>query len=109
MTGVRLHHPELRNVTYTITNYAVPLKASMVCASCSGVVHTHKTYHLNIDAAGDVIVAEELTEVMHRAGLLKEAGLVTMKQIIKPPPMVIEPGNGETHLTFDLEEGLIGG
>lgn len=109
MSGVKLHHPELRNVTYTITNYAVPLKASMVCASCNGVVHTFKTYHLNIDAAGDVIVAEELTEMMQRQGLLKDAGLITMTQIAKPPPMVLDMSGADAPVTYDQEKGLIGG
>jgi hypothetical protein len=109
MSGVRLHHPELRNVVYTITNYAIPLKAAMVCASCKGIVHTFKTYHLNIDAAGDVIVAEELTELMERNGLLKEAGLTPMETIAKPPPMVISGfGSADVPVTFDRERGLIG-
>jgi hypothetical protein len=109
MSGVRLHHPELRSVTYTITNYAIPLKAPMVCASCKGFVHTYKTYHLNIDNAGDVIVAEELTEMMQRTGLLKEAQLMAMETIAKPPPMVITPGHSVVPLTVDREKGLLDG
>lgn len=96
-------------MTYTITNYAIPLKAPMVCASCRGVVHTYKTYHLNIDSAGDVIVAEELTEMMQRTGLLTEAGMITMETITKPPPMVVGVGKTNGHRTVDLEKGLIDG
>ena len=77
MSGVRLHHPQLRGVTYTITNYAVTLAAPMFCWACSGgpegdpatpraVIHTFKTYHLQIDAAGDVVV--EKTSFRNRQG-----------------------------------------
>jgi hypothetical protein len=108
MSGVRLHHPELRNVTYTITNYAIPLKAPMICASCSGVVHTYKTYHLNIDAAGDVVVAEELVEMMQRTGLLKEANLAAIEGVRKPEMMVVGVGHPNGHRTVDRERGPIG-
>jgi hypothetical protein len=110
MSGVRLHHPELRNVTYTITNYAIPLKAPMICAPCLGVVHTFKTYHLNIDNAGNVVVAEELTEMMKRTGLLREAGLTPMETIRKPEPMVIDTGDLVGRIrTYDREKGYIDG
>jgi hypothetical protein len=96
-------------VVYTITNYAIPLKAAMVCASCRGTIHTFKTYHLNIDAGGDVIVAEELTHLMERTGLLKEAGLKAMETIAKPPPMVISGFDDvNVPVTFDRERGLVG-
>jgi hypothetical protein len=115
MAGVRLHHSELRNVTYTITNYAVPLKAPMFCWSCSGglegasprvVIHDHKTFHLNINAAGDVVVAEELVEMMHRTGLLKEAGLAAVNGIVKPEMQVVQHGTMSPSLTVDRENGV---
>jgi hypothetical protein len=109
MAGVRLHHSSLRNCTYTITNYAIPLKASMVCASCGGIVHTYKTYHFNIDAAGDVVVAEEMTEMLKRTGLLKEARLNPLGTIRKPDMQVIDQGFFKVPLTVDREAGVLNG
>jgi len=115
MAGVRLHHSTLRNVTYTITNYAVPLKAPMFCWSCSGgaegasprvVIHEYKTYHLDIDAAGDVVVSEELVEMMRRTGLLKEAGLAAVNGIVKPEMQMIQHGTMTPPLTVDRENGV---
>jgi hypothetical protein len=118
MSGVRLHHPQLRGVTYTITNYAVRLVSPMFCWACSGgpeadtttpraVIHEFKTYHLQIDAAGDVVVAEELVEMMHRTGLLREAGLVAMATIPHPDRQVVEIEKFEVPMTYDQEVGLI--
>jgi hypothetical protein len=114
MAGVRLHHPELRNCTYTVTNYAVPLKAPMFCWACSGgtegasprtVVHTFKTIHLDIDAVGDVVVAEGVFEMMQRTGLLKN--LAAMKGIAKPDKTIIEVGAANAPLTVSAEHGAL--
>ena len=117
MGGVRLHHPTLRSVIFTITNFAVPLKAPMFCWSCSGgaegdpatpraVVHTHKTFHLNIDAVGDVVVAEPIVEMMQRTGLLEE--LTAMKGIARPEKQVIAlGGQPKAPLTVSREHGVL--
>lgn len=114
MPGVRLHHPELRNVTFTIENYAVPLKAPMFCWSCSGgaendpnrprsIVHTYKTFHLNIDQVGDVVVSEEIYEMMKRTGLLGD--LSAKKEILVPEAVRVEMGKQEAPVTYSQEHG----
>jgi hypothetical protein len=118
VAGVRLHHPELRSCTFTITNHAIPLVAPMFCWSCSGgpegtptprrVIHTHKTYHLAIDAAGDVVVAEELVEAMRGWGLLREAGLFAVRGVPNPDAQVIQHGVFEVPTTVDREAGVLG-
>lgn len=116
MAGVRLHHHELRSCTFTVTNYAIPLVAPMFCWSCSGgpegaaprvVVHTHKTYHLQIDAAGDVIVAEELAQKLTDWGLFREAGLHAMATVSSPPALVIHHGQMDVPTTVDMEVGVL--
>lgn len=117
MPGVRLHHPTLRNVTYTITNYAVRLVIPMFCASCSGgpegdpatprsVVHEFKTLHLNIDALGDVWVHEGIFELMERNGLIEDLQPIRTKGA--PPPQVIGFG-GFQAVTVDRERGVLNG
>jgi len=116
MPGVRLHHPLLRNCTFTITNYAVRLKAPMFCWSCSGglegssprtIIHEYKTIHLNIDAVGDVVVAEGIYEMMKRNGLLED--LRATKEILQPEPIRLEMGTVAVPLTVDAEKGILNG
>jgi hypothetical protein len=116
MPGVRLHHPSLRNCVYTITNYAVPLVAPMFCWQCSGgpegasprtVIHEYKTLHLNIDAVGDVVVAEGIYDLMERNGLLED--LKATKGIGKPDPMRIGMGEAFVPVTVDRERGVLNG
>jgi hypothetical protein len=114
--GVRLHHPELRNCVFTITNYAQRLVVPMFCAQCSGgpegqslrnVIHEFKTIHLNIDAVGDVVVAEGIYEMMLRNGLVGE--LRATKAIPRPEPMRVGMGAFERVTTVDRERGLLNG
>lgn len=118
MAGVRLHHPTLRGCVFTITNYAVRLVVPMFCAQCSGgpegdpntprsVIHEFKTLHLNIDAVGDVVVAEGIFELMERNGLVGE--LKALNTISKPEPMRVGIGSFERVTTYDRERGVLGG
>lgn len=114
--GVRLHHPFLRSCVFTITNYAVRLVAPMYCWSCSGapegqsqrpIIHEFKTFHLTIDAVGDVVVAEGIYELMKRNGLLED--LRAMKEIRTPDPMRLDLGQFKVPVTVSREKGFIGG
>jgi hypothetical protein len=116
MEGVRLHHPSLRRCVFTITNYAVRLVQPMFCAQCSGglegsaprnVIHEFKTIHLNIDAVGDVVVAEGIYEMMKRNGLVGE--LKATKAIPHPEPMRIGVGGFEQVITVDRDLGVLNG
>ncbi len=86
----------------------------MFCWSCSGgeegksprhIVHEFKTLHLNIDAVGDVVVAEGIYELMKRNGLLED--LRAMKEIRKPEPVRLVMGSPEIPVTVDRERGLL--
>ena len=91
MSGVRLHHPELRNCTYTLIHFGRPLTQPMFCWLCQGV-HDLKTYHLGLDQVGDVVVSETVYERLREAGL---DGLQATKEIPKPEPLRLEvPGQG---------------
>lgn len=88
----------------------------MFCWSCSGgleghsprrIIHEFKTLHLNIDAVGDVVVAEGIYDLMKRNGLVGE--LKAMKHISKPEPIRLEMGTFEAPLTFSREKGPLNG
>lgn len=58
--SIRLRHPTLRNCTFAVVHHRM-LREPMFCASC-GMMHEHKTYHLRLDARGEVVVSEEVYE-----------------------------------------------
>lgn len=60
MPSVRLRHPSFRNLTFAVVHHR-PYREPLFCASC-GLVHTHKTYHLHLDAQGEVVVSEVIFE-----------------------------------------------
>ena len=68
MPGVRIQHPSLRNCTYTLIHEGRPLRAAIRCSVC-GLTHHHKTYHLALDGAGEVVVSEAVFERLKEAGL----------------------------------------
>jgi hypothetical protein len=86
----------------------------MFCWSCSGgiqgssprnIVHEFKTIHLNIDAVGDVVVAEGIHDMMKRNGLLE--GMKATKEIRKPDPMRIDTAIHNAPLTVSKELGAL--
>ncbi len=88
MPGVRLHHPELRNCTFTIIHFGRPLTHEMLCPVCK-LLHTHKTYHLALDALGDVVVSEVIYARLKDADL---GELIATKEIAKPEPLRVDLG-----------------
>ena len=57
----------------------------MVCPTCH-TVHERKTYHLNLDDTGAVIVSPVVFERLKEIGL---AGLEIVNEVAKPPPLIV--------------------
>ena len=91
MSGIRLHHPSLRSCTYTLIHEGRPMHTPVSCGVC-GMRHHHKTYHLGLDAIGDVVVSETVYERIKEAGLDE---LKVMTEVKKPDPMRVDM-NGST-------------
>ena len=98
MSGVRLHHPDLRHCTYTLIHFGKPLVQPMFCWVCNQT-HIHKTYHLGLDQVGDVVVSEEIYASLQEANL---DGLVATKEITSPEPQRLEGPGPDTTLRRPL-------
>lgn len=62
MAGVRIQHPTERSCTFTLVDAKRPLVGPQgECGVCHRV-HSFKTYHLVLDAAGAAIVSPEIVE-----------------------------------------------
>lgn len=95
--GVRIQHPTARSVTFSVTDgnrpYRVPLAcgASIVVAGelrpC-GRIHTFKTYHLNLDETGAVIVSQEIVERLRR---IAGQPFAVANPVPHPPDQVVRP------------------
>lgn len=105
MSGIKLHHPDLRNCTYTLIHEGRPLKAPVECWVC-GMTHTHKTYHLVLDAGGDVTVSEGVFKHLEDAGLEE---LQTKSEVKKPEPIVLDLGDTQRPLVVSREHGPLNG
>jgi hypothetical protein len=84
MPGVRIYHPTLRNCLYTVEHpriYPVPF----MCPTCKHA-HDRKTYHLQVDGSGHVIVSETVLGRLREVGM---AGFIDPQQVEKPPPINI--------------------
>jgi hypothetical protein len=106
MPGVRLHHPTLRNCTYTVVHLGRPYQQPINCGVCLQT-HMHKTYHLGLNNDGDVIVSEVIYERLKQVGLdeLKDMGIVQ-----DPPPLVVGIGGGPVDTTvISRENGHVKG
>ena len=86
MPGVRLHHPSLRSCTYTLIHEGRPMHAPVACGVC-GMTHYHKTYHLGLDAIGDVVVSETVYERVKEAGLDE---LKVLDEVRRPDPLRVD-------------------
>jgi hypothetical protein len=100
MPGVRLHHPSLRNCTYTLIHEGRPLTAPHMCNLCKQT-HFHKTYHLGLDQLGDVVVSETIYERIKEAGLDE---LQATKEILSPDPQRIDMSKPQEQLTIVSRE-----
>lgn len=101
MPGVKLHHPDLRNCTYTLIHDGRALRQPMACYVC-GITHHHKTYHLGLDAGGNVVVSEEVFKNLEEAGLDE---LQAKSELKKPPAQRLDMGDTQKPLVVSREHG----
>lgn len=97
MAGIRIQHPTERSVTFTIADQRRPYRGGPLACSVSIYVagqlapcartHTFKTYHLNLDETGAVIVSETIWE---RVGpQFSAAGFRVANAVENPPDQTI--------------------
>lgn len=72
--GVRVTHPSLRNERLVLIDAERAYGVPYLCREC-GLAHTHKTYHLDLDAEGGVVVSNEVAKALERLGMSKEEPL----------------------------------
>lgn len=97
MAGVRLTHETLRGVTYVVgtrRRYTVPV----LCPKC-GTTHTHKTYHLDLDGEGAVIVSPTIFERLREVGL---PGLRLENEVLRPPNQSVSIEIGGTPMQMKV-------
>lgn len=92
--GVRLRHANARNVRYTVVDSDRPYPVPYVCSEprlggC-GSTHTFKTYHLNLDDQGTVIVNAVLFARI-KPRLIAD-GFTVAGEVANPPPQIIGAG-----------------
>lgn len=79
--GVRLHHPDLRNCTIAVAHPERRYPEPWFCPRCQ-LYHEFKTYHLEIDSVGDVVVEE--TVIFAKLEAIGFAGFAAMGVVAKP-------------------------
>jgi hypothetical protein len=82
--GLRVQFPNAAGVPTqrVITMPYRPYKVPLLCGTC-GVTHTHKTYHIDLDAQGIGFISREIGE------RLKEGGIdFTVLNVVKNPPKI---------------------
>lgn len=98
MAGVRIRHPIARNGLFLVKHYR-RYPVPFYCERCK-VFETQKTYHLDLDDAGTVIVSPVVFERLKEIGL---AGFEIMNEVRNPPPITLKmPGRIEQ--TFKVME-----
>lgn len=103
--GVRLRHGQLRSVMYVVES-ARKYKAPLLCSHC-GTTHEQKTYHLRLDAHGEVVVSPEIWESLKKNVPAEgqrgvRAGLSAVGTEKKPEPIIL--GFGGTAQPFQVVE-----
>lgn len=84
MAGVRIQHPTAKNGLFLVKHiraYPHPL----YCERCQEF-HVRKTYHLELDADGCVIVSPVVLERLKEIGL---AGFRILNEVKNPPAITI--------------------
>ncbi len=80
--AVRMHHPDLRNCTFTVEDTSKRYPEPFPCPRCVRF-HVFKTHHYELDANGDVTVSEQMYEKFKAAGF--EFGMTAVKEVIPRP------------------------
>jgi hypothetical protein len=88
LAGIRLGHESLKNVTYVIFHPVQKYKVPYLCGKCQAT-HTYKSYHLDLDDQGTVIVSHGVFDALREVGL---PGLQVLNEVQKPPPQHLSFG-----------------
>lgn len=81
MPGVRLRHPTRRNERFVATDNRRPYRVPYACLEC-GTTHECKTYHLELDDEGTVIVSKEIADRL----LTLNGGEFEFANVVENPP-----------------------
>jgi hypothetical protein len=76
----------LTGTTYTARVFTRPYTRPHFCATCNELHHS-KTYHLDLNHNGDVIVSETVFERLKEIGM---ADLTLVAEVPNPPPIRID-------------------
>ena len=87
MPGLRIQHPTARNVRFTVVQGDRPYGKPFTCAppefgGC-GSTHLFKTWHLNLDGTGSVILSSEGYDLIKPILMLN--GFRVTNTVKKPP------------------------
>lgn len=86
MPGIRLRHPSLRGVMFTLIHFGRPLEVPYLCSGVCNAWHHHKTYHLDLDQNGERVVSETVLERLTEADI---APLQVIGREADPPPLLV--------------------
>lgn len=85
LRSVKVRIKRLRNCVFVFEHPERKYPTPHPCAMCK-TYHTHKAYHLPLDANGETVVNEQLYQRLKDAGLLDE--MVAVKEVV-PRPIAI--------------------
>lgn len=85
MPGVRIRHATLHSCLVLVPDLSRSLRKPYQCPTCN-TVHACKTYHLNLDSDGTVIVSPEIWERLKR---IQNHDFSLENEVRKPPPQVV--------------------
>lgn len=103
MSGVRIQHPDKRNVTMTLVDAKRPLAKPGECAACHRI-HSFKTYHFRLDDVGATIVSHEIAERLKR---LPGHGFSIGETIAEPPAQLVDLNKPPTGPAIEAHLSLI--
>jgi hypothetical protein len=91
--GIRIRHKTLKGVMLVVRDQSrpIPHRQGYVfpkCATC-GYPHDVKTYHLQLDSEGTIIVSLEIYRNLQR--LVDHAGFDFANHVSNPPTQIIKP------------------
>jgi hypothetical protein len=90
VSGLRLHHVSASSVTYTLVDGSRPYQTPIDCWRCART-HLHKTYHLDLDGTGHVIVSAEIWDRLQR---IPDNPFTLANEVAKPPRQRLSLGKG---------------
>jgi hypothetical protein len=102
--GVRLHHPTLRNCTFTIEQQDVIYPTPFECPMCQRQ-HIFKTFHLQLNEHGDVCVHPDIYELFKAKGIVGE--LSATKEVTPAPTVLYPDGDPTSPIIVSREFGNI--